>query len=247
MEPFDDLSDVYPLGVTIGISDGVNEMWMGRRICDIQGYGADGWTTEQMLDYFTDLCRTYDAWADSKVPWVLPADFHNLKLPDDIRNSGCGTWNELRDFVQKCYKHYAPIPIEDLLNHLQLQPIDWLRSVAGGKDINPDWATMKSVILAESYFTSVHPPCEFNELMKVTGMSRSILEILNRLMFSQRRMIIHGEEAAKVDRAPEMLKHLVLKGDYTTPEILAMVHKATGVKFSKSYASKIRVRNKKKK
>lgn len=47
----------------IRVADAVNEMFMGRQICDLRGYGRP-WTTETMLDYFSDLCTFYDKWYD---------------------------------------------------------------------------------------------------------------------------------------------------------------------------------------
>ncbi len=45
----------------IGVADAVDEMWMGRQLCEIRGYGSP-WTGESLADYFTDLCRFYDEW-----------------------------------------------------------------------------------------------------------------------------------------------------------------------------------------
>jgi hypothetical protein len=95
--------------------------------------------------------------------------------------------------------------------------------------------------VVESYYTQIHRPYEVGELMKKTGFTQGNLDTL-RDIFAQRRLHIHGDEARKVDKAPAMLRQLVLEGEYKTPQILQMVYEATGVKFSKSWASKIRVR-----
>lgn len=47
--------------VSIGIKDAVDEMHMGKQLCEIRGYGRP-WSTNQMLDYFTDLCTFHDRW-----------------------------------------------------------------------------------------------------------------------------------------------------------------------------------------
>lgn len=45
----------------IGVFDGVHGMWMGHTLCKTRGYDAP-WTTDKMLDYFTDMCTFYDRW-----------------------------------------------------------------------------------------------------------------------------------------------------------------------------------------
>lgn len=57
------LCDVVVHAITpIAVGDGVHEMWMGKELCNIQGYNAP-WTTDKMLDYFTDMCTFYDRWS----------------------------------------------------------------------------------------------------------------------------------------------------------------------------------------
>lgn len=235
----DDLSDVIPLGITIGISDGVQEMWMGRRICEIQGYGEEGWTTEMMLDYFTDLCKVYDAWAEAKAPWIIPENWDDLVLPPDVTNF---KHPELRDYAVKVYNQFPDRSMNEVLHKLGVVPFEWFWTEIHSARAVVEFDREKLDIV-ESYFTQIHRPYEVGELMKQTGFTQGNLDIL-RDIFAQRRLHIHGEEARKVDRAPAMLRQLVLEGKYKTPQILQMVYEATGVKFSKSWASKIRVRAK---
>lgn len=49
--------------VQITMHDAVDEMWMGRQLCDARGYDYP-WTSNKILDYFTDLCKFYDRWAE---------------------------------------------------------------------------------------------------------------------------------------------------------------------------------------
>lgn len=238
----DDLQDVIPIGVTVTISDGVQEMKFGKRICEIRGYGENGWTTDQMLDYFTDLCRVYDAWAESRKPWVMPESYEDLRLPDGIRWQGYNTWHELRDFVAKVYDHFVPHSMADVLRQLGVPIENWQMSVCGGGRVNiPRIMTVQELGEIEQFYTAITPPYEIKELIERTGFSRGTLGTIGK-QFAKRRIAIHGENALKVDRAPAMLKHLVAEGRHTNSECLRMVHQATGVKFSKSYVSKIRQR-----
>lgn len=242
MSQHDDLSDVIPIGVTIAISDGVQEMKFGKRICEIQGYGENGWTTDQMLDYFQDLCRVYDAWAESKSGWVLPDYWHDLVVPDDVRNAkGLNSWSVLRDFVAKCYAKYTDKSMTQILCKLGVLPEQWQDSVCAnkGRDRMPA-INLNHVGIMEDYFTALEPPYPIPQLMDETGMSRGTLETF-RKQFAKRRIVIHGEEALKRDRAPDRLRQLVSSGDYTNKECLEIVERETGIRFSKSYVSKIRM------
>lgn len=237
----DDLSDVIPIGVTIAISDGVQEMKFGKRICEIQGYGENGWTTDTMLDYFQDLCRVYDAWAESKNKWVLPDDYADLRLPDEpLAFTGYSAkWAELRDFVAKCYDKYTDVRMADLLKHLGVPIAHWQQSVGGGR-VPPAIMDGTQLGLVEDYYTAIKMPYVIGQLEAETGITRGSLDTM-RKQFAARRLVIHGDKARLNDLAPRLLRNLIQQGKHTNAEILRMVHKQTGVKFSKSYVSKVRV------
>jgi hypothetical protein len=237
MSSDDDLTDVIPIGVTIGITDGVNEMWMGRRICEIQGYGENRWTADQMLDYFTDLCRVYDTWCDSKAPWIMPDDWQQLVLPPDVRHTGYNRCHELRDFVAKAYERYD-LGMSDLLRHLGVEPTMWMQSLQGSQ-YRGLTLTYEQVNQVEDWNLQIVPPTQVKEMMASLGVSRKTFDTLSE-PFRKRRIKVHGEDALKVDRAPELLRQLVLAGEHKTDVILQMVYDATGVKYGKSRASKIR-------
>jgi len=138
------------------------------------------------------------------------------------------------------YNQFENRSMNEVLDKLGVTPTEWF-----WVDIHAERAklefTKEKLDEVEWYFTQIHRPYEVGELMKKTGFTQANTEVL-RDIFAHRRVCIHGEEARKVDRAPAMLRQLVLEGKYKTPEILKMVYEATGVKFSKSWASKIRVR-----
>lgn len=234
----DDLSDVIPIGVTIGISDGVQEMKFGRRICEIRGYGENGWTRDQMLDYFEDLCRVYDAWAESKRPWILPDNFDDLVLPDGIKHDGFNTGHQLKNFVAKCYEKYVPHSICGILLKLKVPIMDWYQSVHHGR-IPPRVLTPKALCMIEQHYTAVTPATEIKELIAETGLTRRMIETLGE-MFKGRRIALYGETALLVDRAPQMLKQLLREGELRNYECIKEIQATTGVKYSKSYVSKMR-------
>lgn len=47
----------------IAVCDAVDEMWMGRQLCEVRGYGYP-WTDENILNYFQDMCTFYDRWSE---------------------------------------------------------------------------------------------------------------------------------------------------------------------------------------
>jgi hypothetical protein len=49
--------------VQIKLHDAVDEMWMGRQLCDTRDYDYP-WTSDKILNYFTDLCTFYDRWSE---------------------------------------------------------------------------------------------------------------------------------------------------------------------------------------
>lgn len=239
----DDLSDVIPIGVTIAISDGVHEMKFGRRICEIQGYGENGWTTEQMLDYFQDLCRVYDAWAESKSPWIIPENYEDLCLPEAIRSQDYNTWqswHELRDFVSKAYDAFVPRTMSEILGKLNVTIEQWILSICSGNRTVPI-ISAETLGEIERFYTALEHPYPIKDLMGYTDYSRGTLENIGKL-FAKRRLALHGEQARNIDKAPAMLRHLVAEGNHTNAECLRIVERETGVKFSRSYVSKIRQR-----
>lgn len=63
----DCLCDVRITSVTpIGVTDVMRDMWMGEQLCEYRGYPSeDGWTSESVLSYLTELTRLHDAWVEN--------------------------------------------------------------------------------------------------------------------------------------------------------------------------------------
>lgn len=237
------LDDVIPIGVGIRISDAVQDMWMGRRICDVYGFGEDGWTDSMILDYLVAVTEFHDKFVESQSPWNLPDYWHDLRLPDGIRTiSGLHDFSKIRDFVAKCYDKYTDKSMSEILCKLHLLPYEWQDSVCAnkGRERMPQ-IDLGHVRIMEDYFTAVEPPYPMGDLMTQTKLSRRTLETF-RKQFTRRRLLIHGDAALVRNRASDRLRQLVASGAHTNNDCLRIVHEETGIQFSKSYVSKLRCR-----
>jgi len=90
----------------INIKDGVADMWMGREMCDIRGYGVP-WLDMDIVDYFTDLLRGHDAWIDSKIPNAIAEQQESPEFND--QNSVYG-WQQIRNSVRSALSGIDPKP-----------------------------------------------------------------------------------------------------------------------------------------
>lgn len=239
------LCDVKPVNVRISVSDGVHEMWMGKRICDIRGHSG-GWTRNSILDYFQDLCRFYDEWsAHTSGVRSLPENFSDLSLPDEIReNREFNKWWLVRDFVNNAYNHYG-YDMNTILRQVGVTPQDWFVSFIGGRVNTPHRMTEEKLAVIENEFTEFTLP-NMVELAVRVNLSEHIIESM-RDLFANRRRQLHGDMLPeKVKKsAAEMLKRLSLETDKQPKEILAAVEAETGITFSNSYVAQIRKRNNK--
>ena len=128
----DCLCDVIITSVApITVRDCVNDMYMGREICDIRGYCLP-WTDEKILDYFTDLVRGHDAWVDSGM----------RKLQDsnqgDTEPTGAGRvfigWKTTREMVRQALSGTNPKPpIELVLQALNITAEQFVSACCAGK------------------------------------------------------------------------------------------------------------------
>jgi hypothetical protein len=239
------LCDVKPLQVRISVSDGVHEMWMGKKICDLRGYSRS-WTRNSMVDYFQDLCRFYDEWSRLEAGgYEFPESLGELSLPEEIATSkDFGKWWAVRDFVNSAYNHYG-YDMNTILRQVGITPHQWFVSCIGGRVNTPHQMTEQKLAVIENQFTEFTLP-HMKQLAERVQMTTHIMETM-RDIFAKRRRQLHGDTLPEdVQRsASDMIKRLSL--DTTTPpsEIIATVQQETGISFSISYVTNLRKRNKK--
>lgn len=127
----DCLCDVIITSVApITVRDCVNDMYMGREICDIRGYCLP-WTDEKILDYFTDLVRGHDAWVDSGMRDI------DYTTNDDTGSAQSNTmvkWKHIRQVVRQALSGTNPKPpIELVLQALNIPAEQFVFAVTAGK------------------------------------------------------------------------------------------------------------------
>lgn len=239
------LCDVKPLEVRIAVSDGVNEMWMGRRLCDVGGH-AGPWTRNRMLDYFEDLCKFYDRWAEARGMHQFPEYLYMLTMPEGLRDGGFGNWYKARDFVNSAYHYYGCTMLE-VLDAIGMTTQEWYEINIGGRINSGLVFTPPMLKRIENLFTEPTTP-NLKALEAETGISDHVLRNWRDTVFGPRRKKLHGDETPEMLKASaaEMLKQLALESDDPPRIIMQKVREATGIEFSNSYVTQIRKRNNRK-
>ena len=237
------LCDVKPLQVRISVSDGVNEMWMGRRLCDVAGH-AGPWTRLRMLDYFEDLCSFYDRWAESRGMFEFPEHLYMLSMPSGLRDGGFGNWYKVRDFVNSAYHRYGCTMLE-VLDTIGMTTQEWYEVNIGGRTNSGLVFTPPMLKHIENIFTEPTTP-NIKALQAETGISDHVLRTWRDTIFAERRTKLYGDETPELRKAnaAELLKQLSLESDDPPRIIMQKVREATGIEFSNSYVTQIRKRNK---
>lgn len=97
----------------IRVTDAVSQMWNGPLIVEMRGYGRP-WSDTDILNYFTDLTKGYDAWRSSGIPEIIQAREEGSA---DLRYHG--ELKQIRTSVRTALAHDNPKPrIETVLQAL---------------------------------------------------------------------------------------------------------------------------------
>jgi len=151
------LCDVKPIGVKIGVADLVNDMFMGRELCDVRNYCAP-WTPNDILDYFTDLCTFYDAYAEQKKNPVIIGDFESQTLPEHVRHGEHGGRTQIRHYVRTVYDTYGR-SMSDTLRQLGVSPDEYRYSLSvSRKSCSAVAVRGRHCILVFSFFSKLDRP-----------------------------------------------------------------------------------------
>jgi len=234
----DDLSDVKPLGVRIRISDGVHGMWMGRQLCEVRGYCAP-WTNEKILDYFTDLCKFYDAWSESASHALLPdtvADLQALELEGDTFNR----WKLIRSYVEGAYNKYVDESLLSIMKMLGVSPTLWMQACTTGGLPKCFEASDDFVDGLENYYMS-HEKIVWKQLGEHFGLKPKMMKNLCRI-FEKRHMVKYGYKTLDRRVAKKILNEMALTTNLTPTQICNEVFRRTEVRFHISAVTKIRRR-----
>lgn len=205
------------------IRDGVADLFMGSRVCEIQNYGVP-WTNESMLDYFTDMVTYWDALhAEQELYAVLGTD-----VVIDATEPTFTRWGKVRDAIQSCMDKKG-VTLSGVIRHLGLdaqEAMDALTANRGSKE----WT-----------FERID---ELERLIKL-GVSRKVIAEQLDIPFGNVRGLAHlfkskENETAKA-QARKLLNELCLT-DYNAATIMNIIVTETGIQYTPSAITKRRTR-----
>lgn len=215
--------------------DGVEEMFMGKEMCEVRGYGIP-WTDETILNYLEDLKTFYDEYhtrgvgADGNSFWSMS------RLSRENGEMNVHWWKRIDTTVQYCMDNFneSLCEIVDILGLTPQQFVDAATGFKGGK-----WDKEKleklDYLMSRDVVSSV-------KIARELGATKSTIQGLRRFWYMRR--FAKGQVA---NPARQLLNTLSLDPQYsalTTREICAMVEEKYGVKYSSSSVSKVRKRYK---
>lgn len=236
------LCDVKPIGVKIGVADLVNDMFMGRELCDVRNYCAP-WTPNDILDYFTDLCTFYDAYAEQKKNPVIIGDFESQTLPEHVRHGEHGGRTQIRHYVRTVYDTHGR-SMSDTLRQLGVSPDEYRYSLSVSRK-SKYHLTADDIDYLERELTKAQRPPMAELRSKVNVPEVTIMAFAKEV--EERRRQLHKntmDESADMDAATTMAKNLALNTGHTPTKIVRMVYDKTGVILNISTPVKYRKRNK---
>jgi hypothetical protein len=233
------LCDVKPIGVEIGVADLVNDMFMGRQLCDIQGYCAP-WTRNDILDYFQDLCKFYDAYAEQKKNPIIIGEFESQKLPEHVKHDKFGGDAQMRHYVRTVYNQFGR-SMSDTLQQLGVSA-DEYRFALSRTRVGKYVMTMQMVDYLETELTKLNRPT-LAEMSSAIKVPTTVIMAFAREV-DERRKQLHGAAATASDaEALEMVKQLAEDTNLAPTAIVNLVFDRTGVWFNRSTPHQHRLRN----
>jgi hypothetical protein len=101
-----------------GVRDMVADMWMGDEIVRLRGYGVDGWTDDDIINYLEDILRVRDEWSESALEAY--ATTHRTEGVGGNNSSPMGEWADMRNHVRALVDGGAYACIADLLDAINV-------------------------------------------------------------------------------------------------------------------------------
>lgn len=228
------LCDVKPLGVTIGVADAVNDMFMGRELCDLRDYGAP-WDRNKILDYFTDLCKFYDAYSDNKKNPIIIGEFDTLTLPDEVRHA-MNAHSQIRDYVRTVYDTYGRT-MSDTLRQLGVSADEYRFALCKSRTSRRKFTLETVDYLEKELLKKERPPLA--DLIQGSGMSDAIIRAFIRQV-DGRRTQLHGDCGQEAAR--QLCMRLAHETKLTPQNIIRKVYDETGIMFNRTTPMQMRLR-----
>lgn len=202
------------------IRDGVADLFMGSRVCEIQGYGVP-WTRDSMLDYFIDMVHYWDALHAEQ---ALYSDVVNI---DDTEPTFT-RWGNIRQTIQSCMDK-GGVTLSGVIQHLGMDAQEAMNALTANRG-SKEWT-----------FARID---ELERLIKA-GVSRKVIAEQLDIPFGNVRGLAHlwDSQTGHVPKvqARKLLNELCA-GDYDAATIMEIIVTETGVQYSRGAIAKRRAR-----
>lgn len=213
------------------IKDGVHDIWMGREICELRGYGVP-WTRETILDYLTDLATFYDAYHASKHSLIGESLWDMEPINFKHEDSQFVHWQQVREVVQYAMDKFNECLL-DIMNYYELEPQFLMDSLTTGKT-DGEWDEHR-VSELDGYM--MQPNINFRDVAKKTGLSIDTINGLRKYWTARRERLVGGDKPARA-----MLHDLAKNTTLSPKDIVAKVLEEHGVSYSTAAVTKVRSR-----
>jgi hypothetical protein len=206
------------------IRDGVADLFMGSRVCEIQGYGVP-WNRLSMLDYFTDMVEYWDALhAEQELYAVVDTD-----VVIDATEPTFTRWGKTREAIQSCMDKKG-VTLSGVIRHLGLDCQEAMNALTANRG-SKEWT-----------FERID---ELERLMKL-GVSRKVIAQKLDIPFGNVRGLAHLFKSKEKDtakaKARVLLNELCMNPDYNAATIMEIIVTETGVQYTPSAITKRRTR-----
>ena len=203
------------------IRDGVADLFMGSRVCEIQGYGVP-WNRLSMLDYFTDMVEYWDAFHTEQALYSDVVKIDDTE-PTFIR------WGKTREAIQFCMDK-GNVTLSGVIQHLGLDCQEAMNALTANRGTK-DWT-----------FARID---ELERLMKL-GVSRKVIAQKLDIPFGNVRGLAYLFKSKEKDtakmQARTLLNELCMNPDYNAATIMEIIVTETGVQYTPSAITKRRTR-----
>lgn len=215
--------------------NGVHDMWMGRELCELKGYGVP-WTRQTILDYLVDLETFYDAYHYAK--HSLQGESLLEMEPIEINNNDSPfvQWGQVREVVQYAMDKFNDSLVE-IMNYHELDPQFLMDSLTTGK-AGDGW-TQERIAELDQLFMGDN--LNYREIARQLNLTVALVNGIRKYWVERRERLKGGDKPAQ-----KMLHQLAKETELTSREIVDIVHKEFGKQYSPTVVNKVRERHRKK-
>lgn len=213
------------------IKDGVRDMWMGKELCDLRGYGVP-WTRETLINYLTDLETFYDAYHYSKHSLTGESlyEMELLVFKDD--DSPFVRWSTVREAVQYAMDKFDNSLVE-IMDYYELSPQFLMDSLTTNKS-GGVWDEGKVAKLDELFMAD---NLNYRDVARYMGLTIHTVNGLRKYWKVRRERLKGGDKPAQ-----KMLHKLAKETTLTSQEIVDIVQREFGKLYRTVAVNKIRSR-----